>query len=41
MQTFLYFITACAVVVGVGVSIWSFLDTNRRYPRKRKRAKPD
>lgn len=28
----LYFMTATAVVLGLGVSIWSIIDTNKKYP---------
>lgn len=31
MNTVLYAITGVAIVVGLGVSIWSFIDTRRRF----------
>ncbi len=39
MNTLIYIITGIAIVLGIGVSIWSFIDTRKRYYdeyRKRK-----
>lgn len=38
-RIFLYVITAIAVVATLGVSIWSLIDTNRKYPSQRQKAR--
>jgi len=35
MNIFLYCIGLMATIVGASVSIWSFLDTRKKYPSKK------
>lgn len=37
----LFLITAIAVIAGLGVSIWSFIDTKKKYPSPQRKARLD
>jgi hypothetical protein len=39
MTVLTYLITALAVVLGIGVAVWSYVDTRRRYYEEYKKRK--